>query len=97
MWPGYGENSRVLEWVFERSAGRGAAVTTAIGYVPTREALNLDGLSITEADVSELLTVNNDEWRDEVPKIREHFAQFADHLPAQLHAQVDALEERLAH
>jgi phosphoenolpyruvate carboxykinase (GTP) len=95
LWPGYGENSRVLEWVFERTAGRGEATTTPIGYVPTRDALNLDGLNITETDVRELLNVNVDEWRDEVPKIREHFAIFNDRLPAALHAQVDALEERL--
>jgi phosphoenolpyruvate carboxykinase (GTP) len=95
LWPGYGENSRVLEWVFERTAGRGDAITTPIGYVPTRDALSLDGLDISEADVHELLTVNSDEWREEVPSIREHFAIFGDHLPDALHAQVDALEKRL--
>ncbi len=96
LWPGYGENSRVLEWVFERAAGRGEAVTTAIGYVPTASAINVEGLSVSDADLAELLTVNNDEWRREVPSIREHFATFAEHLPAALHAQVDALEQRLA-
>ena len=96
LWPGYGENSRVLEWVFERVAGRAEGVTTPIGVIPTREALNLEGLAIDERDVTELLTVNDDEWRAEVPLIREHYAQFADRLPAELHAQVDALEARLA-
>ncbi len=95
LWPGYGENSRVLEWVFERVAGRAAGIETPIGIIPTRDALNLDGLSIDERDVTELLTVNSDEWRAEVPLIREHFAQFGDRLPAELHAQVDALEARL--
>jgi phosphoenolpyruvate carboxykinase (GTP) len=70
-------------------------VTTPIGVIPTREALNLDGLDIDERDVAELLTVNDDEWRAEVPLIREHYAQFGDRLPAELHAQVDALEARL--
>ena len=96
LWPGYGENSRVLEWVFERVACRAEGVTTPIGVIPTREALNLEGLAIDERDVTELLTVNDDEWRAEVPLIREHYAQFADRLPAELHAQVDALEARLA-
>ncbi len=95
LWPGYGENSRVLEWVFERVAGRAAGIETPIGIIPTRDALNLDGLSIDERDVTELLTVNSDEWRAEVPLIREHFAQFGERLPAELHAQVDALEARL--
>ncbi len=95
LWPGYGENSRVLEWVFERSAGRGQAVETPIGYVPAPGALNVDGLDLPEADLSLLLAVNHDEWRNEVPLIRQHFAQFADRLPAALLEQVDDLEARL--
>ena len=95
LWPGYGENSRVLEWVFERCAGRGDADETPIGFVPRKSSINVDGLSVTDADLSELLTVNIDEWRAEVPSIREHFATFGDRLPAALHAQVDALEQRL--
>lgn len=95
LWPGYGENSRVLEWVFERTAGRGEAVETPIGFVPTPGALNVDGLDLSADDLALLLSVNSDEWRKEVPLIREHFAQFADRLPAVLHAQVDDLERRL--
>jgi phosphoenolpyruvate carboxykinase (GTP) len=96
LWPGYGENSRVLEWVFERTAGRGDALETPIGYVPTTSALNVEGLDVTPEDMSELLTVNIDEWRDEVPRIREHFATFGDDLPKSLHAEVDRLEANLA-
>ena len=95
LWPGYGENSRVLEWVFERSAGRGDAIETAIGFVPTSTAINVEGLDISPADMDELLTVHNDEWRAEVPMIREHFAQFADRLPPQLATALDDLEARL--
>jgi phosphoenolpyruvate carboxykinase (GTP) len=95
LWPGYGENSRVLEWVFERTAGRGDAVDTAIGYVPSATALNVEGLDVTPADMAELLTVHTDEWRDEVPRIREHYATFAEHLPSKLADEVDALEARL--
>ena len=95
LWPGYGENSRVLEWVFERCAGRGDAEETPIGFVPKKSALNVEGLNVTDADLTELLTVNLDEWRTEVGSIREHYATFGDRLPAKLHAQVDALEQRL--
>ena len=95
LWPGYGENSRVLEWVFERSAGRGDAVETPIGFVPSATALNVEGLNVTPADMTELLTVHADEWRDEVPRIREHYATFAEHLPSKLADEVDALEARL--
>ncbi len=95
LWPGYGENSRVLEWVFERCAGRGEAEETPIGFVPKKSAINVEGLNVTDADLNELLTVNLDEWRTEVGSIREHYATFGDHLPAKLHAQVDALEARL--
>jgi phosphoenolpyruvate carboxykinase (GTP) len=96
LWPGFGENSRVLEWIFERTAGRGDAVETSIGYVPTTESINVAGLNVTRADMAELLTVNNDEWREELPRIREHYAQFNEHLPAALAAFVDDLETRLA-
>ena len=96
LWPGYGENSRVLEWVFERTAGRGDAIETPIGYVPTATAINVEGLDVSANDMKELLTVHLDEWRAEVPLIREHFAQFADRLPARLSAEVDDLEARLA-
>ncbi|MHB8379469.1 MAG: phosphoenolpyruvate carboxykinase (GTP) [Acidimicrobiales bacterium] len=95
LWPGFGENSRVLEWIFDRTAGRGEAEETAIGYVPTPHAINVEGLNVTPADMKELLTVHEDEWRDEVPRIREHYAQFNEHLPAKLAAFVDDLEARL--
>jgi phosphoenolpyruvate carboxykinase (GTP) len=96
LWPGYGENSRVLEWIFERVAGRGEAVETPIGYVPTPSAINVEGVDVSPADMTELLTVHADEWRAEVPLIKEHFAQFADHVPARLWAQVEDLQARLA-
>ena len=95
LWPGFGENSRVLEWVFERVAGRGDADETAIGFVPTKGALNLDGLDVSDADLDELLKVDLDDWRAEVPLIREHFATFGDRLPGALNDAVDDLEARL--
>jgi phosphoenolpyruvate carboxykinase (GTP) len=96
LWPGFGENSRVLEWVFDRVSGRGDAVDTPIGYVPTTTAINVQGLNVTPADMAELLNVDAEEWRDEVPSIREHYVQFGDRLPEKLAAQVNDLEARLA-
>ena len=96
LWPGFGENSRVLEWVFDRVSGRGDAVDTAIGYVPATTAINVQGLNVTPADMAELLNVDAEEWRAEVPSIREHYVQFGDRLPEKLTAQVNDLEARLA-
>ncbi|MGA2123675.1 MAG: phosphoenolpyruvate carboxykinase (GTP) [Acidimicrobiales bacterium] len=95
LWPGYGENSRVLEWIFERTAGRGEAVETAIGFVPTTSAIDLEGLSVTKEDIEELLRVDHDEWRAELPRIRDHYAQFNERLPAELHQMAADLDERL--
>jgi phosphoenolpyruvate carboxykinase (GTP) len=95
LWPGYGENARVLEWIFERAMGRGEAVDTPIGWVPAPGAIDLEGLDVSKEDLEELLTVRPEEWRAEVPLIREHFAQFGDRLPPALAAAVDELERRL--
>ena len=95
LWPGYGENSRVLEWVFERVSGTGEATETPIGYIPAAGAIDTDGLDVSAEDMEKLLTVDIDEWRAEVPSIREHYATFGDKLPAQLTAEVDRLEQLL--
>jgi phosphoenolpyruvate carboxykinase (GTP) len=96
LWPGYGENSRVLEWIFERTAGRGEAVATAIGNVPAPGAIDTEGLEVSKEDMLELLRVDDTEWRDEVPLIRAFYALFAEHLPEALADQVDALDRRLS-
>jgi phosphoenolpyruvate carboxykinase (GTP) len=95
LWPGFGENSRVLAWVFERSAGRASAVETPIGWVPEPGDLDTTGLDVPAEDLAELLQVDVEAWRDEVPLIREHFEQFGDKLPKELAAELDALEARL--
>jgi phosphoenolpyruvate carboxykinase (GTP) len=95
LWPGFGENSRVLKWVFERVDGTAAAIDTPIGKLPTHEALDTDGLEIDEADLSELLTMDSEGWRNAIPQIREHFAQFGDQLPVVLNNAVDELESAL--
>ena len=95
LWPGYGENSRVLEWVFERCAGRGEGVETPIGYLPTADAIDTEGLEVSRADMDELLRVDRDEWRAEVPVIAEYFEQFGDRLPTEISDQLEALRKRL--
>jgi len=95
LWPGFGENSRVLEWVFDRVAGTAEAEETAIGFVPTPNSIDVRGVDVTPGDMKELLMVHDDEWRTEVPLIRAHFAQFGDRLPAKLAHEVDELAGRL--
>jgi phosphoenolpyruvate carboxykinase (GTP) len=95
LWPGFGENSRVLEWVFERCSGRGKAVETPIGYLPDTSAIPTEGLRIPESDMAELLRVDVNEWKAELQLIEEHFAIFGDRLPAQLRHELEALRERL--
>ncbi len=95
LWPGFGENSRVLAWIFERAAGQGKAVETPIGYMPTADAINIDGLDINDADMEELLKINKEDWQQEAASIRENYKIYGDKLPAELAAQLDALEARL--
>jgi len=95
IWPGFGENSRVLEWVFQRCNGDGTAVETPIGLLPTRDALPTDGLELSDAAWERLLKVDAAEWRNEVPSIEEHFAELGDRVPAALRDELLALEKRL--
>jgi phosphoenolpyruvate carboxykinase (GTP) len=95
LWPGYGENSRVLEWVFERCAGRGDAVDTAIGQVPTMDAIPRDGLDVAPDAMAELLKVDVDEWRLELESIAAHFESLGDRLPTELLDELARLEKRL--
>jgi phosphoenolpyruvate carboxykinase (GTP) len=95
LWPGFGENSRVLKWIFERVNGDADAIDTPIGKLPTKEALDTDGLEIDDADLDTILSVDVDGWKAAIPQIREHFAQFGDKLPAVLNVEVDSLEAKL--
>ena len=95
LWPGYGENSRVLKWIFERCDNRVHAKDTPIGRVPEVADLDTKGLNIKSSQVEELLSVDVEGWLDEVPSIKEHFARFGTHLPEGLNREVNALEERL--
>jgi phosphoenolpyruvate carboxykinase (GTP) len=95
LWPGYGENVRVLKWILERCQGGGDAVETPIGYVPKPGSLDRTGLDVSEATMKELLTVDAAEWRGEIASMREFFAKFGEKLPREMAAQVDSLEKRL--
>jgi phosphoenolpyruvate carboxykinase (GTP) len=96
LWPGFGENSRVLKWIFERVNGDAEAIDTPIGKLPTKEALDTDGLEIDDVDLDTILSVDVDGWKAAIPQIREHFAQFGDRLPDRLHVEVDELEAKLS-
>jgi len=95
IWPGFGENLRVLLWIMDRVEGRGGAAETPAGLVPTPDALNLDGLAVSRADVESLLRVDRDEWAAEIPDIRAFFDRFGSHLPQQLSRSLDALAQEL--
>ncbi len=95
LWPGYGENSRVLAWVAGRCDGKAAAVDTPIGKLPTPEALDLKSLNLSAEAVKALLSVDPVAWKEEVPSIRQHFERFGAKLPAGLRNELDALEKRL--
>jgi phosphoenolpyruvate carboxykinase (GTP) len=95
LWPGFGENSRVLKWAIERIEGKAAAVETPIGYVPTADDLDLSGLEDDREAIEASLKFDVDEWREEIPLIEEWFAKIGEKLPTLLRAELDALKTRL--
>ncbi|WP_243058454.1 phosphoenolpyruvate carboxykinase (GTP) [Nocardioides sp. SR21] len=95
LWPGFGENSRVLKWVVERIDGQAAAVETPIGHVPTPDSLDVDGLDMTPDALAAALAVDVEEWKAELPQIQEWFEKFGDDLPAVLWTELDGLRARL--
>ncbi len=95
LWPGFGENSRVLKWIVDRISGKGEAVETPIGYLPTTDGIDTSGLDVSEQQMEELLHVNTNEWLNEIQSIREHYERFEDTLPKALSDELDALETRL--
>ncbi len=99
LWPGFGENSRVLKWIIERMEGTAAAAETAIGRVPTPDQIDLSGLGTDDADLADVaasLQVDPDEWRAEIPLIEEWFAKIGDALPTSMRDELEALKQRLA-
>ena len=95
LWPGYGENSRVLKWVFERVNGSADAVKTPIGLLPAPGSLDLKGLDVSADDLGELLKVDSEGWKSALPQIKDHYAQFGPKLPAKLNVQLDSLAAAL--
>jgi phosphoenolpyruvate carboxykinase (GTP) len=95
LWPGFGENLRVLLWVIDRVRGRAGAAETPIGHVPRPSDLNLEGLGVSPEVLGALLSVEREHWVDELPEIRAFFDKFGDRLPKELDRQLDALASRL--
>ena len=95
LWPGFGENLRVLSWILDRCAGRGGAVDTPIGRMPRPSDLNTQGLAITPAAMDELTAVPPAAWRQEVADLREYLQGFGARLPAAMVSELDELERRL--
>lgn len=95
IWPGFGENTRVLKWVLERISDSGKAVETPIGMVPTHDAIDISGLDLTEDDLRTLLSVDTEEWRTELALIQDHYASIGQRLPIELTNQLDELASRL--
>jgi phosphoenolpyruvate carboxykinase (GTP) len=95
MWPGYGENSRVLKWIFDRVDGKANATKTAIGYLPSPADIDITGLDVSAADMNALLSLDSDGWKSALPQMRDHYAQFGAKLPAPLTTALNELESSL--
>ncbi len=95
LWPGFGDNSRVLAWVLSRVDGAGGALDTAIGRVPAPGAIDTSGLGIDDTTMAELLSVDRERWRQEIPQIETHYASIGERLPEGLRAELEELEKRL--
>jgi phosphoenolpyruvate carboxykinase (GTP) len=96
LWPGFGENSRVLAWIAERCDDQGGADATPIGLVPAADAIDVSGLDLSEGAMEKLLDVDSSEWLEQLPQVRDHFGTFGDKLPPELAEQLRSLEERLS-
>ena len=96
LWPGFGENSRVLAWIFDRVAGTADAVESPVGLLPAEGGIDVDGLDVAPEDMAELLRVDAEEWRAEVPSIEEHYANLGERVPVELRDELNALEKRLS-
>ena len=95
IWPGFGDNMRVLEWILARCEGKVDAVETAIGYVPVAEDINIEGLDLTLDTLKGLLTVDTESWKADIANIKEFYNLVGDHVPAEMWDELAALEARL--
>jgi phosphoenolpyruvate carboxykinase (GTP) len=97
LWPGFGDNIRVMKWIFDRCDGKAEADKTAVGYLPTKESLDLTGLNVRDRNLKRLLSIDKNEWREEAKEMENYYQQFGDRLPAELKDELNGLEERLKH
>jgi phosphoenolpyruvate carboxykinase (GTP) len=95
LWPGFGQNVRVLKWILERVRGGGKAVETPIGWIPTPDGIEREGLDLPTSTLEELLRIDRGDWEQEIASQREFFAQFGTRLPHEVQAEHEALEQRL--
>lgn len=96
LWPGFGDNIRVIKWIFDRCDGTTDAEKTAVGYLPKTESLDLSGLDVPDKNLQKILSVNKDEWCEEAKAMKDYYKQFGDRLPAELKQELDELEDRLS-
>ena len=96
IWPGFGDNMRVLLWILDRCAGKADAVETPIGYVPYAEDINIEGLDISRDTIRDLLTVDKEAWLADVENIKDFYKLVGDHVPAEMYDELEALETRLS-
>src|SRR5690606_18063924 len=96
LWPGFGENLRVIAWMLERCTGKAGAVESPIGYLPRVEDLDTQGLNVSGDALRELLTVDPALWRKEASDMRAYLAQFGNRVPKELVAELEKMEQRLA-
>jgi phosphoenolpyruvate carboxykinase (GTP) len=95
LWPGFGDNSRVLKWIIQRCKGEADAFVTPIGYLPRLCDIDLKGLKIDSENMNQLLNVDIEQWQAELPEIKEHLATLGGHLPEELWEEYSRLRERL--
>ena len=95
MWPGFGENSRILKWIFERCEGNAEITETPIGNLPMIEGIDFSGLELSDAEIDQLLRVETDGWLAEIPMIEAYYKTYLDRLPAELSEELDKLKNRL--
>ena len=95
MWPGFGDNMRVLLWILDRVSGKADAHDSEIGLLPTASDIDTTGLDMSDEDLNALLSVDKEAWKEDVENIKEYFAQFGDRLPAEIRHQLDILDNNL--
>jgi len=95
LWPGFGENSRVLKWIFERTEGVNHAETSAIGYIPKQGSLDTSGLNVSETDIKELFRLDKTEWSNDIKSLGNYFATFGSHMPQRINQELKELETRV--